>query len=418
MGFLLVLAMSGKQLFFLIGACLVSFSLSPLCVYLMSLFLPVNAAEIFLLPGLLFLMQADRGLYLAFRMHLRRPVFVVLFFILLLFSALGILTGDNFIYVYSDFRAIFVFMFFVLLIPVNLQQYLSVSRAVVSIFVALSLFDVIYLLLRNSALGLAEQRSIVMTICPFFLSLLWLGRGKYLYAGGFLVLLIFESIVSAMRINYIYVILCLIGWFGFIFNALRSRNCGGFIKLLFLAGALVVAGVALTPLVNNYLQSDSSRYFHAVVRVKQMFSGESMLSGEQVRAGTTFLMVNEPTSLLLPQGLGWRNHVDRIQSLYEKKYGVLSSMDSNLFYCAYHFGLIFGLIVLFSVVVLVARLLLNSYRKGFYAGTLCCLLACSGFLAMFILKSWVFVYLNCGFVYASVIFMMRRPELLLYRQVR
>lgn len=59
---------------------------------------------------------------------------------------------------------------------------------------------------------------------------------------------------------------------------------------------------------------------------------------------------------ILPEGLGWRNHIDKIGRHYN--YKILSTQDSCWLYLFYHFGFIVGLIIS----ILIFEFIIKNYR--------------------------------------------------------
>lgn len=402
-----------KEIIYFIGVLFIAFAVSPLCVFVMTKFLSFNFSELFLFPGFALIAYANSNLNNLFRKQLKKKVFGYPAILLFLFFILGTITGKNIVYCYGDFRTIFVFLFFTTLTVKQKHSQVTIKKFIYHIFIILSVLDFIFLIFRNSIFLNDEQRFIVMTVCPFVISILFLNKGKLVYAAFFFAVLLYETVVSTMRLNYILIIFFFV-YLVFIVGATLFNKNLSFIKTAIFISLLVLAGIKITPIIIDFLKSDGSRNLHSIVRTEKMVN--NFEESESIRINTTFLFLKEPNKLILPQGIGWRNHVERIQLLFRTKYGVLSTMDSNIFYCIYHFGLIFGIVIIVIFFRFIIKLILYSKKVCSLMGFAYYLILGGIVLSMFFLKSWIFVYLNFGFIYSLLIILMRYPDNELLKQ--
>ncbi|MCL7763383.1 hypothetical protein MPF19_08160 [Polaribacter sp. Z014] len=172
----------------------------------------------------------------------------------------------------------------------------------------------------------------------------------------------------------------------------------------------------ITPIVTKYFEANGSRYVHTVMRTTETVN--NFEEGEKTRVNTTLIFLQEPFDLMIPQGLGWRNHIERIQSLFREQYGILSTMDSNVFYCMYHFGLFIGFFIVILFFRLFITLISKANKKTSKLGISYYLILSGVILSMFLLKSWIFVYLNFGFIYSLLIILIRYPDKELLKKIK
>jgi len=164
----------------------------------------------------------------------------------------------------------------------------------------------------------------------------------------------------------------------------------------------------LAPDISSFIMENGSRYFHTIVRSKSAI--ENPIEAETVRINTTLVFIKEPLKLALPQGLGWRNHIERVQSLFSD-YGIRSTMDSSIFYCVYHFGLVLGLVFLFYILCYFIGLLIRIKELNRLIDFMAEIVFFLAFIILFFLKSWMFTYLNVSIVYSLLILMIRYPDI-------
>lgn len=396
-----------KKINYIIGVFLISFSLSPLCVLLTTKFLPFNISEIFLFPGFYLVLNSNREIRRTFLRNLRNNRYIITVFFLFFFFIIGIITGENIGYVYGDLRTILIFTFFFLMtIKERLNQEI-VKKFIYNVFIALTFIDVLYLLLKSSYFLIESERAIVMTICPFVVSIFFLNKNSFIFSFIFFLILCYETLVSSMRINYILIIFYIIYIMVLFFSSLKNKKIS-FTKIILFIFIVIFMSIELAPRITNYIVSNGSRYVHTVKRTEQLY--DNPMESELTRFNSTFIFFYEPQEFLFPQGLGWRNHISRIQSLFRVKYDILSTMDSNIFYSVYHFGLIIGLIFILFLFLSFFILIFKVWRSCKFIGFIYYSLLVGVIMTMFILKSWMFVYLNFGLIYSMLFILIKYPD--------
>lgn len=376
-----------------LGLMIIAYSLSPLTVGTITRLFGANFIEPFILIGLVLVFWTDFSLKKIFVRELHNSKFLASLFALIIFAIIGILTGDSIGYVYSDFRAIIAFAFFSLLNPINPDEHKRFIYFVKNLFIYISIYETIVLLFGD----IDKIRFITLCACPFFIAITFLKDGKYIKSILFVAIMCLEATMSAMRINYLFLILYIL-YLLYIIFVQKSRHLR---KIAFLC-LFIFLVVNLIPVIASYLQADESRYLHTVIRFERLFEENS--NEESVREDSNILILNESEKLIIPQGLGWQNHVENIQLKFRRNYEVLSSMDSNFLYCTYHFGLIIGggliifiIIHLFNVKKMMKSSMDTSDKILNVFIRIC-------IVTLFVLKSWIFVYFSFGFIYGIFMF--------------
>ena len=170
------------------------------------------------------------------------------------------------------------------------------------------------------------------------------------------------------------------------------------LTVIFLSLCFSLSIVYLTPKISSFINSNDSRKLHSVTLTEKY-----MNEGDETRESTNKVIFAHPEWFYVPQGFGWQNHVKRIQRITDR--AALSSMDSNLLYFVYHFGFILGLTLIISMILFIVNSLVKSLRFNDFETFLILLSLAVVFLSMFILKSWIVVYLNYACSYSFILFL-------------
>lgn len=312
---------------------------------------------------------------------------------LVLMALIGVITGGDFIPVVQDFLAIFFFSFFYFHQSRIRYDANILANFIERFFLYITGFETFALFTGIS--GSAELdtiRVINLVVCPFFLSLLYLNKKKTILSLLFFVICTLMTIRSAMRINFFFPIIYTL----FLLSTVLRNSKVSLSKKVLTVALVSVITIFAYPKIQAYIEADASRNLHMVTRTEGMFDGED---SESTRRNTNMLIIYEADDFILPQGIGWMNHVKTIMSNYRARYGVMSTMDSNLLYCVYHFGLFFGLAILIMIIWGCLKFIFCSLE--WHAGGDIVMAACfvTVILVMFLLKSWIFVYSSFGLTY-------------------
>lgn len=351
----------------------------------------------FLFLGVIFLWKTNIDIKMILNQSLSQRKMRVMLIILIIMAFIGIFTGDlNVMPVLLDFMAIFFFFLFYWLKSSNITDARILLLFVEKLFVSITLYELFVVLtgISNSA-ALDDIRVINLAVCPFVLSMINLNRGKTLLSLLFLGICLFMTIRGAMRINFVFPILYALF---IIYSTFTNKKVSVFKKIISV-GVIVVVVITVYPLVQRYIEADDSRYLHMVQRTEDMFDKSTR---ETTREQTNMLIINEMDDFILPQGLGYSNHTLRIMSLYRAKYGVMSTMDSNLFYCVYHFGLLIGMGIIIMIFYKGIDIILMNLKHLGNTNIFMAVCFVLVVLLMFILKSWIFVYSSFGLTFGMV----------------
>ena len=347
----------------------------------------------FLLLGIVMLLGFNRGMKSIINRSLKQKKMRVMVAILIVMAVVGTLTGGDFVPVIMDFMAIFFFFLFYWENSRNEQQANALFDFIEKYFFAISIYEliVIYTGISESS-GIDEIRVINLVACPFALALIYLQRNKTLLSLMFFAICTLMTIRSAMRINFLFPIL----YVGYLIIIVFRNKKIAIYKKGIIVGVILFATVAFFPKVQAYIEDDGSRYLHMVKRTEEMFDERDR---DDTRKNTNMLIINETADFILPQGIGYANHTKRIMSLYRSRYGVMSTMDSNLLYCVYHFGLFIGLGIIIMIFYGLLKLIILNIRKldndVVFMATCFVIVVVS----LFALKSWIFVYSSFGLIY-------------------
>lgn len=308
-------------------------------------------------------------------------------------AAIGIITGENFVPVAQDFLAIFFFFFFYFHQSRSRNDANILANFIERFFLCITGFETLAIFTGISGSAeLDDIRVINLVACPFFLSLLYLNKKKTMLSLLFFVICTLMTVRSTMRVNFFFPIIYILFLLS---TVLRNSKVSLFKK--FTSVVLVAFLVIFSyPKIQAYIEADVSRNLHMVTRTESMFNDKD---SESTRRNTNMLIIYEADDFILPQGIGWMNHIKTIMSKYRSRYGVMSTMDSNLLYCVYHFGLFFGLAILLMIIWGCLKFMFRSLKMQ--AGGDIVMAACfvAVILIMFLLKSWIFVYSSFGLTY-------------------
>ena len=347
----------------------------------------------FLLVGILLLWNTDKNMKRIINRSLSQQRMKLMIGFLSVMAVLGLITGGDIMPVILDFMAIFFFFLFFWQNSREENEAMLLYDFIEKFFIAITFYElaVIYTGISESA-ALDEIRVINLAVCPFTLAMICLYRGKVFWSLLFLAICVYLTVRCAMRINFLFPILYLLF---LLYTIFRNKNVSIFKKFL-LVGFIASATVAVIPLVQAYIEADGSRYLHMVKRTEEMFDEDE---SDDTRENTNMLIINEATDFVLPQGIGYANHTPRIMRLYRSKYGVMSTMDSNLFYCVYHFGLFIGLGIIILIFYQGFKAFVQNIKHLGSSEIFMASCFIITVLFMFALKSWIFVYSSFGLTY-------------------
>lgn len=354
----------------------------------------VNIKLPFLVIGvlLLWIQKKDIKTIILNSFHSGKMKFIT--FLCFFMLSIGCVTGGNVQNVLLDFMAIMSFSLFFFMKLTNREEYYALEDLAVRLSIAITALEAVFIYFDVYEPGDGENRIINLVICPFFLAMYYFSKQQIVKSLAFLIALIYMCVVSAMRINFFFPIFYLTD---VVFVIFYNRKFS-LVKKIAILVSIVGSASIVYPIAKAYIEDDHLRYINTVARIESLFQKNSDFD-EKARTGTIDAIIDNPLDFIVPQGLGWQNHTKKIQSAYGSEYNVLSSMDSNIMYCMYHFGLFLGLWLICSILYK----MIETFVANFKLIKLPLLeinnyILASVFL-MFILKSWIFVYFSFGIIY-------------------
>ncbi len=404
-----------------IACALLGFSASSLAVKINILLVGKNLIEPYVLLALFFLFFSNRVLFAYFKRALMSQFAIVSVFLLCTMALLGFLTGGSYAMstvsaissIYSEFRSIFIFLFFIALSMNKALPIHILDRLAIKIFVSLTFIDLMSVTVFNNLqydYFADVDRSSVICIAPLFLMGRALLAEKVIPALACMGIIVAFTIISLMRMNYIYVLLAVMMILYFSLRYLGSLRTS--YKTFILIAVSVLLGMAAVPMAMEYFNSNPTRLIHGLYRMQELFGlRESAYGlGETARMGANKVVILEMGKFIVPQGLGALNHVPRVMSMFRDSHGVLSTIDSSFLYCVYHFGLFLGFFVIgaifYTCIKYCFKMLFMQDKRMLFTSAVYIV----SFCGIFSLKSWTFMYWSIALQYAILVPWMLRYE--------
>lgn len=306
----------------------------------------------------------------------------------------GCITGGNVLNVLLDYMAIMSFSLFFFMQLNSNEEYSIVENFSIRLCFAISFLELFLIYFNLYEPGDEENRIINLVICPFFLSLHYLSKKKMIVSLSFVLVMVYMSVVSSMRVNFFFPICYVINLLLIVFTN-RDYGIG---KKIFIVSSIIACTMVIFPIAKAYIEADHLRYINTVARIEALYEKDSNFD-ESARTGSIDAIIDNPLDFIIPQGLGWQNHTKNIQSKYRSTYNVLSSMDSSIMYCFYHYGLFFGIWLILSIALSMLNALKNNFRIMKYPLQEINNYVLLNVFVMFLLKSWIFVYFSFGIIY-------------------
>ena len=324
------------------GFIILSLGLSPITTQL----LPSlgNVIEPFVLFGI-FVINRNSPFKIPFvRVFKSKPSIYGMFFLIIM-AVVGLLTpqgsitmGNVYTNIYADFRACYIF-FYIFLLLLN-RGWNSEQKA---FFLKWLVWPIImwgfiysYRVLGDNTeeggrtLGLPVHFLLIQTF-------LYHKSGNYLVHFVLLAIGMYYAVFALARINiFLFVIQALVVALPLFLSKAESAKQA--LMKLVAAGLLVFLLCKVVPMAYDfYLSSEGGKA--QIERITGAVNSTGEAEGERTKS--LYVPFTDAEFFLLPEGLGWRNHVYKIGHHYH--YEILSTQDSCWLYLYYHFGLLGGL---------------------------------------------------------------------------
>ncbi len=269
-------------------------------------------------------------------------LYIAAFFMLLL-CVLGAFRGGNFLYSYADLRANLVALlgFKVAYTARKTGRYADLLRlATMCTFLAIAYW---FYSASSGAIISKYSSCYLAAVVGVMICIELRLSGKMLLALGSL---IFLAAVSFFRQDWIVAALTSLLVVHSVFTTFKGRARQRAVFLM-LAGCIAVSAYGYTKLdkITNFFTSDQSRYIQSVGKTNEAIDAVSgtgrMSSSDSLRIGYFTYIAEKPLDLVLPHGLGYRAYIDNIDS-YFSRFGTVgtNTIDSLIFYTAFHYGFI------------------------------------------------------------------------------
>jgi hypothetical protein len=162
-----------------------------------------------------------------------------------------------------------------------------------------------------------------------------------------LVCLTFIAVVAFWRQYWIVTALSLLFVFHSVLTSYRGAVRRRAIWLL-VGGCILAIGITYSQFENlvRFFISDQARYSQSVAKtndVMRVVNGTGDLStSDAVRLAYFTFIAEHPLRLIVPHGLGYREYINNVDPYFDQFVGFngVSTIDSALFYVAFHYGLI------------------------------------------------------------------------------
>jgi hypothetical protein len=381
----------------LLGFLLLALSVSQLAVSITQKITGANFIEPILIAGL-YLLNKDPRFRMPITSTIKSKAFINGIVFSFCFFVLGILTsGEGNIYYnspikncYGDFRVLIVILFTFLLITNKNWVTYNRNLFIKNLLWPFVIFDLIAtrVLVSNSTetiriLGSVPSAAVILM--SFYLS-----KGKYLISLFLISICGYHAVFSSSR-NYIFIFLIAFLLFIYYLFFKKAPNKYNIFARGVSIFSLVVIPIVLAPIVYGFWMQDTKRRMHTIDRSEQLI--ESGGTNESERINSILLPFVDIDFYILPAGLGWKNHINKIQKHYPNG-EVISSMDSTFFYQFYHFGFLIGLIINISVLVFLVKSLLSKNNKKYFFTKL---ILSTLFIASFFTQSSMMAMLQFAF---------------------
>ncbi|HEX2847999.1 MAG TPA: hypothetical protein VHN59_15740 [Chitinophagaceae bacterium] len=393
-----------------IGLSLLAFCFSWLSQLLIAIVVPKNFFEIFLIPAFYYLTRRDSSVRPVFKSLLRSQGFIGLFLFITVFFILGFFVSEfNFADTYADFRANLTFVFFLMLALSKKWKEQEREQFLVRLLVVVSMMDLVALLLRPYFAFQVEAtvKQTISIVAPAILALYYIRKRKFLASFLFAAIMSYEAIVAFFR-NYYFI--SLVVFFMLLVVVLqnllsaRARISTKF-KSLMLVTVMVVITIIAIPIVYNYWMSDGSKMIHSINRTEELLNNESK---ENERINSLTVVFGHSDEFLLPHGIGWRAFTRTIEASFKGE-GIISSMDSCIFYIGYHYGIIMLLLVIFYLFKSIIRSFGEKSSEKRVITPFFRILFLVLFLASFMTQSVMLTIPQSAFVYSILFSIVIKP---------
>lgn len=333
-----------------------------------------NIIEPFLLIGII-LVNKCNYIKIPFGSTFMSRKCISLIIILFIFSVIGLftphITSNSDVIpklVYADFRSCFLFIFSILLFTNqkwSTEEKFVFLKRIVWIIIAMG-FVSTYNKLQANILGV-NQVDRLLGIPVHFLVIqtyLYSREQKFLPCILLVALGAYYAVFSFARINIFFFGIQLLTLLSSLIVSKSKSFWQSLFKILTI-GAVFASLSYIVPKAYDYYSSSET----GKAQINRMTD-----ENEGERKSSLIVPFTDLEFYIFPEGLGWRNHIEKISRHYN--YKIVSTQDSCWLYLFYHFGFIVGLITN----ILIFRYIIYNYK--FYLGNISTNAILLGFLLL------------------------------------
>lgn len=321
-----------------------------------------NIIEPFILLGT-FLINKNNNYKIPFSSVFKNKKSIAILASLFIFAIIGCLTPISINYseiiyknIYADFRSCYLFIFSILLIFNN--QWKSEEKEIflkrlIWIIIILGFIYSYKIISKNTINtdGVIERTLGIPVHFLLIQNFLYYKSRKYWIHFILLAIGAYYAIFSFARINIVFFTMqILIVITPLLFS--KSKKISQTLCKTLIIITLISSIFYIVPKAYDYYSSSEGgrAQINRIIGV-----GESLEKSEGERVKSIYIPFTDIENFILPEGIGWRNHIDKIQKRYDRK--ILSTQDSCWLYLFYHFGFFVGL----YCIIILFRYLTKSF---------------------------------------------------------
>lgn len=347
---------TNNKFWLLIGYFSLALGISPLTTQI----LPQigNIIEPFILFGI-FLINKNNSYKIPFSIVFKSKRSISILIFLFAFSIIGCFTptglnytNDLYKHIYADFRSCYLFIYSILLISNNQWIYEQKEQFLKRLFGIVIILGFIYSYRLISENALNTNGTIERTLgIPFHYliiqNLLYYKSRRYWIHFVLLAIGAYYAIFSYARINIAFFLIQILIVVTPLLLSKSKKISHSLLKFTVLITLISSLSYIIPKAYEYYSSSEGGK-----AQINRIIgTGNSIKENEGERFKSLYMPFVDIDNYLLPEGIGWRNHIDKISKRYN--YKILSTQDSCWLYLFYHFGFFIGL---YSVFILFKNL--------------------------------------------------------------
>jgi hypothetical protein len=362
-----------------------------------------NPIEPILFFGFYLAYKSNINFRQAFKDTLKQKMFGILATYCFVMFIWGILNTGTIVNVYADFRANLLFFFLIFFLNSNKWDEEEREKTFIHVLWGIAIFDLITMTIRPNIIRGSDNliKQNVSTIAPAFLLIYYYIRGSIKNSILFFLIIAYEVVFSFMRnvyvISIITILILVILSIYFIFKDNKRLIRNSIFVLIFIS----ISVIKLSDKVYEYWMSDGSRSIHSVNRSLELINGES---SEGERVNSFLFPILHADVMIIPQGLGAREHISRSAHLFNGK--VLSTNDSAFLYLSYHYGFLFCWLFTIWFLMIQIKILLKHFLHKNRILFIIKLGFCSLIILAFFIQSIFLTFLPAVLAYSIILSVM------------